>query len=203
MLGAAAMLLGMSSVYAAEPNDRTNRVEITPFAGFMGGGEFEDPADDSERSLEDDTSFGVIVDIADEPWRHYEFIYSQQNTEVGGVSPLDMDVQYLQIGGIVSHPDATRVIPYFGMTIGAARFSPDLSGLDDETKLSFSVAGGVRVPFTDHFGLRFDVRAFVTSLGSDSEVFCVSAPPIGGCSIRAKSDTFLQYAASLGVIFGF
>ena len=41
-----------------------------------------------------------------------------------GVKPFDMDVEYLQVGGTVSYPDAEHVIPYFGMTVGAARFSP-------------------------------------------------------------------------------
>jgi hypothetical protein len=113
-----------------------------------------------------------------------------------------MDVQYLQVGGIVSYPDATRVIPYFGLTVGAARFSPDAPGLDDETKLAASIAGGFRVPITDHIGVRLDLRAFVTVLDSEGDLFCVSNAGLT-CNISAKSDTFLQYSAALGVTVGF
>jgi opacity protein-like surface antigen len=194
---------GAASAQAADPPERYDTFEITPFAGYAFGGEFEDPGDESERDLEADTAFGVIFDIAADEWRHYEFLYSNQSTEVDGAAPFDLDVQYLQIGGIVSHPDAKYAIPYFGITVGGAQFSPDASGLDTETKLAFTVGGGMRIPITDHIGVRFDARAFITMLDTDDgEIFCVSA---GGatCSIRAKSDTFMQYAASLGVTIGF
>jgi opacity protein-like surface antigen len=198
----AALLLLASPVRAADPQQHVNDFEFTPFVGFMGGGEFEDPADNSDRDLDEDSNLGLIVNAAVDEWRHYELLYTTQSTIVDGTTPLDLDVQYLQIGGIVSHPDAERVIPFFGLTVGAARFSPDAAGFDDETKVAFSVAGGVRVPITDHIGVRLDLRAFVTLLDTDGDLFCVSD---GGltCNIRAKSDTFLQYSAALGITIGF
>ena len=202
-VAAAALLLCLASpARAADPLPHTNYWEFTPFAGFMAGGEFEDPADGSDRDLDEDSNFGLIVNAAVDDWRHYELLYATQSTSVDGATQIDMDVQYLQFGGIVSHPDATRVIPYFGLTVGAARFSPDAPGLDDETKLAASIAGGVRVPITDHFAVRLDLRAFVTVLDTDGDLFCVSD---GGltCNISAKSDTFLQYSAALGVTVGF
>jgi hypothetical protein len=114
-----------------------------------------------------------------------------------------MDVQYLHIGGTVGYMDNPRVTPFFGATNGATRFSPDASGLDDETKLSFSLGGGLKIPITDHIGLRFDLRAFVTLLDSDSEIFCVSDAVDSSCRISAQSDTFLQYSAGLGIIAAF
>lgn len=201
-LCAAVMLVIAAPTHAAE-RTTAQRFEVTPFVGIGFGGDFEDPVDGSERSLDDDTTFGVIFNIADEPWRHYEILYTKQGTTVDGTVPIDMDVEYLQIGGIVSHPDARLIIPYFGLTLGAARFSPDAPGLDDETKLAFTAGGGVRVPITDHFGLRLDLRAYLTVLDSDGDLFCGANPPQGACSIRAESDTFLQYSASLGVVFAF
>jgi Outer membrane protein beta-barrel domain len=201
---AAVLLLCLASpARAADPPQRhTNDWEFTPFAGFMAGGEFEDPTDNSDRDLDEDTSFGLIINAAADSWRHYEFLFASQSTSVDGAVPFDMDVQYLQIGGTVNYPDATRVIPYFGITVGAAKFSPDAPGLDDETKLAASIAGGVRVPITNHIGVRLDLRAFITVLDTDGDLFCVSD---GGatCNISAKSDTFLQYSAALGVTVGF
>jgi opacity protein-like surface antigen len=202
-VAAAALLLCLASpARAADPPQHTNFWEFTPFAGFTAGGEFEDPANGSDRDLDEDSNFGLIVNAAVDDWRHYELLYSTQSTSVDGAAPIDMDVQYLQIGGIVSYPDATRVIPYFGLTVGAARFSPDAPGLDDETKLAASIAGGFRVPITEHFAVRLDLRAFVSVLDTDGDLFCVSD---GGatCTISAKSDTFLQYSAALGVTVGF
>jgi len=202
-VAAAALLLCLASpARAADPPQHTNFWEFTPFVGFMAGGEFENPADGSDRDLDEDSNFGLIVNAAVDDWRHYELLYTTLSTSVDGATPIDMDVQYLQIGGIVSHPDASRVIPYFGLTVGAARFSPDAPGLDDETKLAASIAGGFRVPITDHFAVRLDLRAFVSVLDTDGDLFCVSD---GGatCAISAKSDTFLQYSAALGVTVGF
>jgi hypothetical protein len=202
-VAAAALLLCLASpARAADPPQHTNFWEFTPFAGFTAGGEFENPADGSDRDLDEDSNFGLIVNAAVDDWRHYELLYSTQSTSVEGATPIDMDVQYLQIGGIVSYPDATRVIPYFGLTVGAARFSPDAPGLDDETKLAASIAGGFRVPITEHFAVRLDLRAFVSVLDTDGDLFCVSDGGVT-CNISAKSDTFLQYSAALGVTVGF
>lgn len=203
LLGLLGAMAATTPALASEPEREYNRYEFTPFGGYVSGGEFEDPTDGSDRDLDEGSSFGLFVDIADEHWRHYEFFYTDMDTEVDGATPFDMQVQYLQIGGIVSHPDARYAIPYFGMTVGAARFSPDEPGLDDETKFAFSVGGGLRFPITDHFGVRLDARAFVTVLDSEGDLFCASDASGGTCRIRAKSDTFLQYAASLGVTFGF
>lgn len=190
------------SAHAAEAPLHTNDFEITPFVGYMAGGGFEDPTDSSDRNLDTDTNFGFIFNAAVDSWRHYELLYSRQSTRVKGTTPFDLDVQYLQIGGIVSYPEGRRVIPYFGLGVGAAQFSPDVPGFDDETKLAFSAAGGFRVPVTDHFGVRLDLRAFVTLLDTNGDIFCVSSAGLT-CNIRAKSDTFLQYSAALGVTFGF
>jgi opacity protein-like surface antigen len=195
--------LGSASAQAQE-QPRSNTFEITPFAGFMAGGSFEEAVTGTELDVEDDSSYGVFFNlIADTPERQYELFYAKQSSVVEGGVPLDLDVQYLHLGGTVAYPQTRHIIPYFGATIGGTRFTPDRSGLDDETKLSFSVGGGARFPITDRIGIRFDVRAFFTLLENDSEFFCVSAPPSGTCLIKTSSDTFLQYMGSLGVSIGF
>lgn len=198
-----AMLLATAGTAAAQSGDSYKTWEITPFIGYMAGGEFEDPVTNTDRDLDEDNNFGIIFNAAVDQWRHYELLYTQQSTQVGGTTPIDLDIQYLQIGGTVSFQDAERVIPYFGLTVGAARFSPDQAGLDNETKLAFSVAAGFKVPITEHLGVRFDARGYVSLLDTDGNIFCVSDDGTGTCAIRTKSDTFLQYSAALGLIFAF
>jgi opacity protein-like surface antigen len=201
---AAALLCLSSPAQAADEPREYNNFEFTPFVGYMAGGEFEDPADSSDRDLDAGTDFGIIIDAAAEWWRHYEMLYVRQSTKVDGFDPFDMDVEYLQFGGTVSYPDteAKHIIPYFGMTVGAARFSPDAAGLDDETKFAATLGGGLRIPINKNFGVRLDLRVFGTVLDSESDIFCVSS---GGatCRIKVKSDFFLQYSANLGVTYGF
>ena len=200
---AAAAALVAGTAGAADREHKPNTFEITPFAGYMAGGGFEDPVDNSDRDLDGASNYGVIFDAAAEYWRHSELLYSQQSTTGQGATPIDLDIQYLQSGGIVSHPDMQRVIPYFGMTFGAAQFSPDAPGLDDETKFAITVGGGVRIPITDHIGVRFDARGFVTFFDTNGEIFCASTGGVGTCRIRASGSTFFQYAASLGLTIGF
>lgn len=203
-----AALTGAQAAASEQSPRKVNEVEITPFAGFMAGGEFEDPGVaggiGSDRDVKEKSNYGAFFDFnAGGPERQYEVLYSKQSTEVEGATPMDLDIQYLQLGGIVNFTDNPRVIPFFGITAGAARFTPDAPGLSTETKIAFSIGGGLKVPVTDHIGIRLDTRAFVTLLDSDADIFCVSSTGAAGCRIRAKSDTFLQYSGMLGVTIGF
>lgn len=193
-----------SSARAAEEN-LTSTFQITPFFGQMAGGGFESPTDGADRDVEADSSYGIFLNlVADVPERQYELLYAKQGTQIEGTAPLDLDIEYLQIGGLVSYPQDRHVIPYFGVTVGAARFSPDAAGLDEETKVAFSVGGGVKFPITKHLGIRLDLRGYVTLLEDDSEIFCVVDPAnAAACAIKPKSDTFVQYTGSLGFTFGF
>jgi hypothetical protein len=182
-----------------------NEFEFTPFVGYSAGGEFENPNDSGDRDLNAAASFGLIVDFtADEPNRHYELLYSNQNTDVDGTPKLDLDVQYLHIGGALDFvQERRRTIPFVAAGLGVTLLSPVRGGFDDVTEFSLSVGGGFKVPLTDRIGIRFDARAFVTFLDSDTSVFCVSAPPDAACDIRAKSDSFVQFNASIGITAGF
>lgn len=180
--------------------------EFTPFAGVSGGGDFTDPNDGDDRDLDSSASFGLIVSFtADEPTRHYELLYSNQGTDIEGDTDLDLDVQYLHIGGAIDFPpDSRRAIPFVAGGLGATLLSPDRSGLDDETKFSLSIGGGLKIPFNDRVALRLDARAFITFIDSDTSVFCVSNPPNASCDIAASnSDTFIQFQAAIGITAGF
>jgi opacity protein-like surface antigen len=201
-LAAALSVVIVAGPAQAKEEPRSNNFEVTPFIGLMAGGSFEDPSTGDERDLEDDTNYGIFFNIVDEvPERHYEFFYTKQSSVIEGSVPIDLDTEYLHLGGTVAYP--SHVIPYFGITVGATRFSPDLAGLDDEIKLSFSVGGGMKFPITDRIGIRFDARALITLLENDSEIFCVSVPATASCLIKPEGDTYIQYMGSLGVSFGF
>lgn len=205
---AAAALVGSlafgASAQAADEN-LTSTFQITPFFGQMAGGGFESPTDGADRDVEADSNIGIFLNlVADVPERQYELLYTKQSSEIDGGVPLDLDIEYLQIGGIVSYPQQPHVIPYFGATVGAARFSPDAAGLDEETKIAFSVGGGVKFPITKNLGIRLDFRGYITLLEDDSEIFCVVDPANASvCTIKPKSDTFVQYTGTLGFAFGF
>lgn len=207
MIVAGAFATGSAHAQATQSSSARadqNNVEVTPFIGRMGGGKFKDPNDNSERDVQAGTNWGVFLNLnADSPERQYEFFYSRLGTTIEGAVPIDMNIEYLQIGGIVNFTDVEHAIPYFGITVGGTQFGPDGDGLKNETNLSFTVGGGVKVPITDHIGLRFDARAFVTLMNTDANIFCASGSTGGTCRIMANSDTFVQYALGLGVVAAF
>jgi hypothetical protein len=202
-------VLGATAGWAAQRDDDldlpVNEFEITPFGGYSAGGEFEDPSDQSDRDLESSVSFGATIDFTtDDPTRHYELLYMNQRTEVEEGSKLDLDVQYIHIGGVIDFPsDSRRAIPFVAGGLGATLLSPDRSGLDEETEFSLSLAGGLKVPLSRSIALRLEARVFATFFDSDTAVFCASTPPTAVCDIRAKSDSFLQFSTSLGITAGF
>ena len=184
-----------------------NDFEITPFVGYMAGGEFEDPLDGSDRDLDADTNFGIIFNFAAaSTWRHYELLYASQSTQVEGVDAVRPGRQYLQIGGIVSYPDVERVIPYFGMTVGATQFSPDARRISMTRPSSRSAsAGGLRYrsPITSACA---STRARSLRCSTPTAISSASprAPHGGPAASRAQSATrSCSTSASLGVIVGF
>jgi hypothetical protein len=178
--------------------------EITPSVGFRLFGEFEDPATTDSVDIDESLSFSLAFDIEYSPDEAWQLFYSRQSTEVSDVNPaLDLDVEYLQIGGVAEFPlEGDMFIPYAVGTIGAARFSPGGS-LDEETKFAFTLGGGWKYYFNDHFGLRFEGRGYVSIFDSDASVFCVSDQGAGSCLLRTSGSLVWQLEAQAGFTYRF
>jgi opacity protein-like surface antigen len=95
-------------------------------------------------------------------------------------------------------------VPFAAGGIGAARFTPSVVGLTQETRWAFSLGGGVRIPIVKHVRLRLEARGYLTWLNGSSSLFCsgnnTSTTP---CAIQAKGQTLFQYDVLGGVSFGF
>lgn len=194
-----ALLAAFSSVPAFAADEP--RFQVTPVGTYVTGGEFEDDAG-LELDADESTGFGLVLSLEELPGRYYELIYTDASTEVDAATPFDIDITYIQIGGTVSWPESTRVIPYLGATLGAAMLKPDSSGLDSVTRLAFSLGGGVRIPITANIGVRLEIRSYATLLGGDADLFCRGAGSVT-CNFLAESDTFLQHTAQAGISIGF
>jgi opacity protein-like surface antigen len=185
---------GCGQVLAAE-----SRFEVTPFVGYRAGGHFKDGSDNN-LDLNASSSAALAFNWrATDPGTQYELLYSRQSTQTDGAAPITMKLEYLQIGGTADMGDAdARVTPFAAGGLGATRFSPGPVSLSRETRWSFNLGGGVRVPLTPHIRLRFEARGYLTWLGGDANLFCN-----GGCTLVARSKTFFQYEALGGVSIGF
>jgi opacity protein-like surface antigen len=103
---------------------------------------------------------------------------SRQDTELirssGFFNPetvlLDLEVDYYHVGVLYQWTPG-QIHPFVAASVGATVFRPEGSFIDDESRFSFSFGGGVKVMLSDHFGLRFEGRAFSTLVQDDDE-FC-------------------------------
>ena len=182
--------------------------EITPYGGYRFGGTFEDEDLDASAELDDDASFGLILNLRESGNTQWEVIYSRQSTaadvsDFTFASPsIDLDLQSLQLGGTYMG-DGELARPYLAATLGGTHITPDAAGLKSDTFWSFSVGTGLQVFPTRNLGLRLEARAWGTLLSSNSSLFCSSGPQGGLCAIAVSGDMLWQIETFAGVVLRF
>lgn len=198
LLGLGTGLLMASTAFAGDMH-----MDITPFFTQRADGGFRDA---SKNDLNVTAKSGLAVALgwpASEHGAEYELLYSRQNTKTDGAAPIDLKIEYLQIGGTaVIGDESSHVVPYAAGGLGATRFSPGISTLTQETRWAVSLGGGVRIPVVKHVQIRLEARGYLTWLNGSSNLFCNSGASTS-CALNAKGQTFFQYEALGGVTFGF
>jgi opacity protein-like surface antigen len=208
LLGAAAAASAQDSQDNSyyQPDKPLQQFEIAPFAGFRGGGRFDIRNSNQNIDVDSDNALSLVLGWRISTTEQYELLYSRQETSLESSSPfgpVDLDIQYLHIGGSVITDDERRVQPYITGGLGITRFSPDVPSVSDEEHFSLNVGGGLRVPFNDHFSIRLEARGYVTFVDTNTAIFCVSGNNGGLCNIRGRGNAFFQYDAMLGAAFSF
>ncbi len=183
------------------------RIEITPFGGHQGGGEFDDFTTGAELELKEDSVVGLILGFGPiETNTQLEFYFSRQESQLEGAgaassaSLFELDIDYYHIGGTFAFDQGAgggKLKPYIAASLGATRFDPEPSNLDTHTKFSMALGGGVKWFLTERVGLRLEGRVFGTII--DTEAAGFSGP--GGTVVVAHSDVLVQYNATVGLIF--
>jgi opacity protein-like surface antigen len=115
-------------------------------------------------------------------------------TASGSADLFDVDVDEFQ-GSFVWRigSDASGIRPFLAAGVGASVLSaPDL---ENETKLSLSLAGGARWMATPRVGARLQVRYTPIHLNDSDSDFC---DPFGFCQ-----DWLHQFQLTGGVVVGF
>lgn len=179
--------------------------ELIAFSGYRLSGDFEDISSATKVSVDEDNVRGFIIDVDDRPGAAYEFLYSKQSSRLRSSAGLpddllfDIEVEYIHMGGILLRQLSPRQQGFFGAGIGFTRFSPGLSGVSSETEPSLSVTAGLKFTLTRHLGLRLDIRAYGTSVNSNTAIFCSN----GSCALRFSGDMFTQFEGSAGLVIRF
>ncbi len=103
---------------------------------------------------------------------------------------------------IISVP---RAMPYVMAGLGVSTLHAERTGQSESgTFFSFSLGGGMKYFFTDHFGIRGETRWTPTLLStSDSSFWCSIGDLGGACVINLKASFQQQLDLTGGVIFRF
>lgn len=173
--------------------------EFTLFTGYRGGGNFEETTSGTPLNIEEGQSYALTADIRQTANTWIQILYSHQETRLTSASAdplalLELDVDYLHIGGVYEWPGQTAQ-PYLVGTLGVTWFNPDSSGYDDAIRASLGFGGGVRIKLSEHVGLKLEARGYSTLLDSGGAMFCGES----GCRVIAASSTLWQSELRAGL----
>ena len=175
--------------------------EITPFVGWRASDSLEEVNTGTSIDLDETRSYGLLLSLKQDPDVSYDFLFSRQNTRLVPDSPTgsteSLRIDYYQIGGTVFY-DYDKLLPFVTGGLGATRISPANDAYSSETKFSLSLGGGLKVPLTQHLGLRFEARGYGTVVGSSGAILCS-----GGCVVKFNGSLFMQFEASAGLSVAF
>ncbi len=174
--------------------------EVTPFVGYRVGGDF-DGIETASSELEESESYGLIVDL---PVLKYdtqlELLFSHQETDLvasgafGSPELLPIEIDFFQLG-VIHEWDRRHVRPFFAATAGFAEFNPQGMELSSESRFALTLAGGAKIFFTEHMGLRLGLRLYATLFDGSGDVFCGD----GGCLARASGSFLTQTELAAGL----
>ncbi len=182
--------------------------EITPYAAYRIGGQFEEEDGSGEFELNDSNALGIMFNFYANPNGQYELLYGRQETEVDTQGlfvddPLiDMDVEYFQFGGAYL-ADGDKVRPFIALTLGVTHFDPQTAEFGSENFFSSSLGGGVMWNTSERLGVRLEARVYATFLEDDSTIFCESIGGDASCLIQVDATILTQWEARAGLVFRF
>jgi hypothetical protein len=184
--------------------------EFTPFVGGRLGGGFDVDNGDGTKSSVDlgaGVSYGLDLGLYRDAQGFYEALYSTQQTNLDSNDPalrnLDIDVDYLQIGGTALFEQDERFVPYVSFTIGAAFLEPKQGGYSSETKFAMSLGTGLRIPFNERISAMLGVRGYLTFIESNTSLFCTSTPAGSQCLVKSSGSALFQGEGQLGLTVRF
>ena len=205
------LLLAAMLILASLPSiaqETSGKFELTPFAAYRGGGQFEDKEGLVEFDLQESNAWGLILNGRVEANTQWEVLYSSQSTGVERTAAIpnepdfDIDVEYLHVGGTYLF-EGDRVRPFIAATVGASRFGPHPSGFGSESFVSGSFGGGWMISLARRLALRIEARGYATLVDDDSRLFCASSDAGGACLLVLEGSFFTQWETRAGLTFRF
>ncbi|HEY6065640.1 MAG TPA: porin family protein [Thermoanaerobaculia bacterium] len=175
----AILVLGAAlTAAAASAQVREGTVEISPFAGYLFGGEFARGTTslfNARVDVDDQATYGLRIGYNVTENFQMEAQASRTDTHfVSGSNELfgpgsndlgDLRIDYL-LGYGTFNFGHRRAVPYVTVGAGVARLDPDVPGRSTrrDTRFTASLGVGLKAFVNPHFGFRFDGRGYATLL---------------------------------------
>jgi opacity protein-like surface antigen len=208
ILGLALFLLAFPSLSAAQTSAEPLNFELTPFAGYRFGGEFDVADSDTTLNLNDSPSFGLLFNIRQHANTQWEILYSQQKTDTTATgsaangAAVDVDIHILQGGGTYQG-DGDTFMPYLAATIGGTHIKVHSGSSQSDTFWSGSIGLGLQIRPTERIGLRLEARGYGTLTSSSTDLFCQTGPEQNVCAIRIDGTVLWQLETFAGIVVRF
>lgn len=218
VLAIALLAAAVSGVATAQVREGT--FEISPFAGYLFGGEFASGSTSLfgfEVEADDDATFGVRLGYNLTDSFEMEFQASRTETEFvteddelfdpDEESFGDLTIDYFMGYGTFNF-GRRRAVPYITIGAGVARLDPDVpfANARKDTRFTASLGVGVKAFVNPHFGFRFDGRGYATSLGNqdddDDDFFCDGDDFFDDCD-SDRTEWLTNGEISAGLVFAF
>jgi opacity protein-like surface antigen len=212
------VIIAAATAAATSAQVREGTVEISPFAGYLFGGEFARGTTslfDVRVDVDDEATYGIRLgyNITD----NFEIEAQASHTETAFVTDDDelfgdegddlgdLDIDYF-LGYMTFNFGHRRAVPYVTVGAGVARLDPDIPFSDArrDTRFTGSLGVGVKAFVNPHFGLRFDGRGYATSLGDrdrDDRFFCDDDDFFDDCD--DDREWLTNGEISFGLVFAF
>jgi hypothetical protein len=152
----------MTLLIASGVQVKAQRIEITPFIGYITGAQANTNL--GTLHIGDGMDFGGSVDIGLGGGRFAEVSYTHLKSYLNYEQALnttrvcDLAVDYYSIGVLQEVRPNAKVSPYGLLTFGLVNYRPTTGGISSENKMNVSLAGGIKIRATENIGLRLQAR---------------------------------------------
>jgi opacity protein-like surface antigen len=201
---------GVTTTYAQFGYGEPSRTfEITPFGGTRFGGAIDlNSGPFSQLNIKSTWDYGIMGDVTIFPNVEAEFMWNRQPTQLTGIdfttgvpSPvgnatLDMYQWGLNVG--LRNAQA-KLVPFVAFGLGFTHYGTNFpTGFSNG--FAYSIGGGVKYFFTQHWGARLDVRYSPSRTTTSTGTVCDF---LGECFEVPVNNYAHQGQANLGLIFRF
>lgn len=164
------------------------QVQINVFGGYVPSSKTAYNYSGYRLRIDDGANFGVALDFAlplkgieaELSYTHFSSTLSQDGGIVDNVETQPIIVEYYQLGVLRPLKEDDSFVPYGLLTLGMARFAPELA-TQDYFRFAMNAGLGMKYFFTDKVGIRLQARLLMPLYFSGAGFGCSIGTGGSGC----------------------